>query len=60
MWTHVDRGDGGQKRDFFVDVINEWPHMYVYTICIGAVLETCIGGVINQQQHFDSVKWTSV
>ena len=25
MWTHVDRG--GQKRDFFVDVINGWPPM---------------------------------
>ena len=25
MWTHVDRGSGGQKRDFFVDVINGWP-----------------------------------
>jgi len=24
MWTHVDRGEG-QKRDFFVDVINGWP-----------------------------------
>ena len=22
MWTHVDRGEGGQKPDFFVDVIN--------------------------------------
>ena len=22
MWTHVDRGEGGQKPDFFVDIIN--------------------------------------
>src|SRR6218665_1206293 len=29
MWTHVDRGRGGQKRDFFVDVINGWPPMSV-------------------------------
>ena len=21
----MDRGEGGQKRDFFVDVINGWP-----------------------------------
>ena len=27
MWTHVDRGKGGQKRDFFVDVINGWPYI---------------------------------
>jgi len=25
MWTHVDRREGGQKSDFCVDVINEWP-----------------------------------
>jgi len=25
MWTNVDRGEGVQKRDFFVDVINGWP-----------------------------------
>ena len=25
MWTHVDRGRGGKKRDFSVDVINGWP-----------------------------------
>ena len=25
MWTYVDREEGGQKRDFFVDVINGWP-----------------------------------
>ena len=25
MWTHVDRERGGQKQDFFVDVINGWP-----------------------------------
>jgi len=33
MWTstrggglaHVDRGEGGQKSDFFVNVINGWP-----------------------------------
>ena len=25
MWTHVDKGRGGQKPDFFVDVINGWP-----------------------------------
>jgi len=25
MWTHVDRGEGSQKTDFFVDVINGWP-----------------------------------
>src|SRR6218665_3561770 len=24
IWTHVDRG-GGQKSDFFVDVIRGWP-----------------------------------
>src|SRR6218665_3913568 len=29
MWTHVDRGEGDQKRDFFVDVINGWPLTYV-------------------------------
>ena len=23
--AHVDRGEGGQKRDFFVDIINGWP-----------------------------------
>ncbi len=23
--AHVDRGKGGQKSDFFVDVINGWP-----------------------------------
>ena len=25
--AHVDRGEGGQKRDIFVDVINGWPLM---------------------------------
>ena len=25
MCTHVDRGEGGQKSDYFVDVINGWP-----------------------------------
>ena len=24
MWMPVDRGEGGQKPDFFVDVINGW------------------------------------
>src|SRR6218665_4153677 len=23
--AHVDRGESGQKRDFFVDIINGWP-----------------------------------
>ena len=25
MWTHVNRGEGGQKPDFLVDVINGLP-----------------------------------
>ena len=32
--AHVDRGEGAQKRDFFVDVINGWPLMFVYTFLI--------------------------
>ena len=24
--AHVDRGEGSQKLDFFVDVINGWPY----------------------------------
>ena len=32
--AHVDRWMGGQKRDFFVDVINEWP-LLVLSICQG-------------------------
>ena len=31
--AHVDRG-GGQKRDFFVDVINGWP-LNSYKFCSG-------------------------
>src|SRR6218665_921699 len=33
MWTHVDRGEGEglTKRDFFVDVINGWPHTTLAT-----------------------------
>ena len=27
MWTHVDRREGGQESEFFVDVINRWPFM---------------------------------
>ena len=37
MWTRVDRG--GQKPDFFVDVINGWPlaireNLVFQVICI--------------------------
>jgi len=27
MWTPVDRGGGGQKPDFVVDVVNRWSLM---------------------------------
>ena len=30
MWT----GEGGQKRDFFVDVINGWPLIIIVIIII--------------------------
>ena len=32
MWTHVDRGRGVKKRDFFVDVINGWPLMVFFGV----------------------------
>jgi len=25
MWMHLDRGKGGPKPDFLVDIINGWP-----------------------------------
>jgi len=31
--AHVDRGEGGRKPDFFVEVINGWPRMTRSGVC---------------------------
>ena len=38
MWTHVDKGEGGQKPDIFVDVINGWPLIMFNQLVIGEAI----------------------
>jgi len=39
----VDRGEGGQKRDFFLDVINGWPLSFIPQENVFKILQDLCG-----------------
>ena len=48
------QGEGGQKRDFFVDVINGWPltELSAYSLVLNIVFTSCI----NWIKEFSRIK----